>query len=191
VAAGAPQTIKLTLAPVAAAAPAAVVHNLDLADWDKSFVDDGGWFTRSGGDFVLYRITPPSGAFLFSLRPKDATFLRGSPKVRWVLNYSDNKNYILFEIDKESYTCTEYRAGRKTTRVDRKRHGWTSNTYTVSMTVAPERLTVALIAQDGTSTLLDDWMKTAGTFTEGRFGFYFPGNDQMWLANFRHTESAR
>jgi hypothetical protein len=35
---------------------------------------------------------------------------------------------------------------------------------------------------------LDKWKRSSAPFTGGRFGLYFPGDAQMWLANFTFTE---
>ncbi len=83
--AGQSKTLDLSLAPSG------------MSSWD----DPGAWkregdsFIRKGGDFVLYRVVPASGTFIFS------AMLTKGHLLQWVLNYSDPKNYVLFQIDDE------------------------------------------------------------------------------------------
>ena len=80
-----------------------------MSNWD----DPGAWkregdsFIRKGGDFVLYRVVPASGTFIFS------AMLTKGHLLQWVLNYSDPKNYILFQIDENNFYRTVIRNGQK------------------------------------------------------------------------------
>jgi hypothetical protein len=170
------------------AAPQPVVHSMNDADWDKPWSKSGEWFTRLGGNFVLYKITPASGTYEFTLRAKGSAF--SGPKVRWLARYVDERNYIVFELERQSYSVTEYRDGKKTMHLDKKKLSARSDVYSIRMTIDPDRLTVALTA-DGGAAELDDWKRPSPAFTDGRFGFYFPGDAQMWLANFTFTEQKR
>lgn len=156
--------------------PEPVVRAMNPADWDRAWTQDGGWFRAQGGGAALYRITPTIGVFQFTLH---------SPKARWLLGYIDERNYTLFELDKQSYSSLVYRNGKKTVRVDKKRHAPTAEYFNVRMTVEPNRVAVALVTE-GSVIPLDDWTgpEMSGA---GRFGFYLQGNSQLWLANFTFT----
>jgi hypothetical protein len=192
VVAGSTQNVNLALVQTAVQATAhpkapslPVVHAMDIADWEKPWRQDGGWFTRLGGNEVLYKVAPPAGTYLFTLRGKRSVF--SAPKVRWFANYVNERNYILFELERQAYSVTEYRDGKKLTHVDKKKLASSTDAPTIRMTIEPTRLTVALLA-DGATTELDDWTRPSPAFTDGRFGFYFPGDTEMWLANFTFTE---
>ena len=74
--------------------------------------------------------------------------------MRWVLNYSDPKNYIEFQIDKQSYSSEEYRNGKKIEHAKRKPHGLTEATsFEVQMTVAPTKISVEIRAGENFMTL--------------------------------------
>ncbi len=98
--AGQSKTLDLALAPNG------------MSKWD----DPSAWkrekdsFIRRGGDFVLYGDVPASGTFIFSAMPAKGHLLQ------WVLNYSDPKNYVLFQMDESSFYRTVIRNGEKRTR---------------------------------------------------------------------------
>jgi serine/threonine-protein kinase len=181
IAAGVTQTAELKLTPVKPMVRPPEVFQMDPADWEKPWTPDGEWFTRRGGDFVLYRRTPTAGTFQFTLRAKS--------KVEWVLDYSDPHNYLLFEIDKQTFTSSEYTNNRRKVITDRKRHGVKTDYFTVNLAVEPTHVVTTLVDEQGKSVTLQDWNRPDQPFTRGRFGIHLPGNSQVWLANFRFTQT--
>ncbi len=99
--AGQSKTLDLSLAPTG------------MSKWD----DPGAWkrerdsFIRKGGDFVLYGVVPASGTFVFSAMPAKGHLLQ------WVLNYTDPKNYVLFQMDDNNFYRTVIRNGKKTDEI--------------------------------------------------------------------------
>ncbi len=181
IAAGVTQTAELKLTPVKPIVRPPEVFQMDAADWEKPWTRDGEWFTRRGGDFVLYRRTPTAGTFQFTLRAKS--------KVEWVLDYSDPRNYLLFEIDKQTFTSSQYTNNRRTMITDRKRHGVKTDYFTVNLVVEPTHLVTMLVDEQGKPVTLQDWNHPDRPFTGGRFGIHLPGNSQVWLANFTFTQA--
>ena len=180
VAAGVTQTAELKLTPVKPIVRPPAVFQMDPADWEKPWTRDGEWFTRRGGDFVLYRRTPTAGTFQFTLR--------GKSKVEWVLDYSDPQNYILFEINKQTFTLSQYANNRRLAIVDQKRFGVKTDYFMVNLVVEPTRVVTMLFDEQGKPVTLQDWNRPGQPFTGGRFGIYVPGNSEVWLANFRFTQ---
>ncbi|HMD71104.1 MAG TPA: protein kinase [Bryobacteraceae bacterium] len=157
------------------------VFQMDAADWEKPWTRDGEWFTRRGGDFVLYRRTPTAGTFQFTLRAKS--------KVGWVLDYSDPQNYLLFEINKQTFTSSQYTNNRRTVITDRKRIAAKTDHFTVTLAVEPTHVVTTLVDEQGTPVTLQDWNRPGEPFTRGRFGIHLPGSSQVWLANFTFTQA--
>jgi len=99
--AGQSKTLDLALAPSA------------MSKWD----DPGDWkqerdsFVRKGGDFVLYGVVPASGTFVFS------AMLTKGHLLQWVLNYGDPKNYLLLQMDDNTFYRTVIRNGKKTDEI--------------------------------------------------------------------------
>lgn len=193
VAAGGARTLAFTLnlAKVVPVAPTQIVHTMRLEDWDKPWGMDGVWYTRQGGDFVLYKFTPAAGVFRFAIAPKASKgFLGigGNPKMRWVVNYVDPKNYIEFQIDKQWYSSEQYINGKKIEHVKRKAHGLTDVTsFEIQMTVAPAKLSIELRSGSDYTTL-DQFSDADSNYADGRFGFHLPNQDQIYLTNFSFTQ---
>jgi hypothetical protein len=192
VAAGGSHTLRITLPVVkpTVVVPTAITHTMKLEDWDKPWKMDGIWYVRQGGDFVLYKITPTAGTFNFAISPnsKGGVF-GGLPKVRWVIDYLDPKNYIEFEIDKQSFASAEYRNGKKTDHVKKRPHGVEGSSFQIRMAVDAGRLTVDIRSGDRWETL-DQWSESARNFGEGSFGFRLPNQDQMYLTDFQFVQPA-
>ena len=91
---------------------------------------------------MLYNITPTTGVFRFAISPKASKgFLGigGNPKMRWVINYSDPKNYIEFQIDKQILLVRRVPQWQEDrTRQAEDLMAWRRPAFEIQMTVAPE-----------------------------------------------------
>jgi len=181
--AGTLATVTLHLSPVAA--PVSAVHQMNAVDWDKPWAKEGDWFVRDQPGPVIYRITPVSGTFRFTLRPKDSAAPWANPQVQWMLNYKDSANYVLFEIDKKSYSRTVFVDGAKANgqkKFSKKLpHDWKESVI-LELVVDPAAVTLKLF--DGkTYQVIDTWQPSAN-IESGRFGFNVPKTERLLLANF-------
>ena len=167
--AGQSKTLDLSLAPSG------------MSKWD----DPNAWkhekdsFTRKGGDFVLYGVVPASGTFVFS-----AMLIKGQV-LQWVLNYSDPKNYVLFQMDDNNFYRTVIRNGEKTNEIKVPDKGDRKSFRTLQIRVSPTEL-VHQIKHGDSWTVLDRWTQPGANLGLGKFGFYIPGNDQVALSSLAH-----
>jgi tetratricopeptide (TPR) repeat protein len=152
-----------------------------MSKWD----DPGAWkqerdsFIRKGGDFVLYGVVPTSGTFIFSVMLTKGHFLQ------WVLNYSDPKNYVLFQMDDDNFYRTVIRNGEKTNEIKVPDKGDKKSFRTLGIKISPTELVHQIKHGDGW-TVLDRWTQPGTNLSLGKFGFYIPGNDQVALSSFAH-----
>ena len=152
-----------------------------MAKWD----DPGAWkherdsFIRKGGDFVLYGVVPASGTFVFSAMPTKGHLLQ------WVLNYTDPKNYVLFQMDDNNFYRAIIRNGEKTDELKVPDKGDKKSFRTLQIRVSPREL-VHQIKHGDSWTVLDRWTQPGANLSLGKFGFYIPGNDQVALSSFAH-----
>ena len=152
-----------------------------MSKWD----DPGAWkherdsFIRKGGDFVLYGVVPASGTFAFS------AMLTKGHLLQWVLNYTDPKNYVLFQIDDNNFYRTVIRNGEKTDELKVPDKGDKKSFRTLHIRVSPTEL-VHQIRHGDSWTVLDRWTQPGANLSLGKFGFYVPGNDQVELSSFAH-----
>jgi hypothetical protein len=169
VVAGQSKTLDLSLAPSG------------MSKWE----DPGAWkqerdsFIRKGGDFVLYGVAPASGTFVFS------AMLAKGRLLQWVLNYSDPKNYVLFQMDDNSFCRTVIRNGEKTDEIKVPDKGDMKSFRTVQIRVSATGI-VHQIKHGESWTVLDRWTQPGADLSLGKFGFYIPGNDQVALSSFAH-----
>ena len=171
VTAGQSKTLDLSLAPTG------------MSNWD----DPGAWksekdsFIRKGGNFVLYRTVPASGTFVFS-----AMLAKGHP-LQWVLNYTDPKNYVLFQIDDNNFYRTVIRNGNKSDEIIVPHIGENEkkSVRTLHIRVSPTEI-IHQIKHGNSWTVLDRWAQPGTNLSQGKFGFYLPGNDEVALSGFAH-----
>ena len=152
-----------------------------MSKWD----DPGAWkherdsFIRKGGDFVLYGVVPASGTFVFAAMPTKGHLLQ------WVLNYTDPKNYVLFQMDDNNFYRAVIRNGEKTDELKVPDKGDKKSFRTLQIRVSPTEF-VHQIKHGASWTVLDRWTQPGANVSLGKFGFYIPGNDQVALSSFTH-----
>jgi tetratricopeptide (TPR) repeat protein len=152
-----------------------------MSKWDDpvAWKEEKDAFIRKGGDFVLYGVVPASGTFVFSAMPAKGHLLQ------WVLNYSDSKNYVLFQMDDNNFYRTVIRNGKKTDEIIVPDKGDKKSFRTLLIRVSPTEV-VHQIKHGDNWTVLDRWTQPGANLSLGKFGFYLPGNDQIALSSFAH-----
>jgi hypothetical protein len=134
---------------------------------------------HKGGDFVLYEVVPASGTFIFSAMPAKGRLLQ------WVLNYTDPRNYVLFQMDDDNFYRAVIRNGQKTDEIIVPDKGDKKSFRTLLIRVSPTEL-VNQIKHGDSVKVLDRWTQPGSNLSLGKFGFYIPGNDQVALDSFAH-----
>jgi tetratricopeptide (TPR) repeat protein len=167
--AGQSKTLDLSLAPSG------------MSKWEDpaAWKHEGDSFTRKGGDFVLYGVVPASGTFVFSAMPAKGHLLQ------WVLNYSDSRNYVLFQMDDNNFYRAVIRNGEKTDQIIVPDKGDKKSFRTVQIRVSPTEL-IHQIKQGNSWIVLDRWTQPGVNLSQGKFGFYLHGNDEVALSSFAH-----
>lgn len=182
-AAGGQVFIDLTLASARAnTAPAPKAGG--MADWEdpSGWTRDGDAWVHKGGNFVAYKL-PAKGTFTFTVQLlKGGNLFRGG-HIRWFADYVDPKNYGLFEIDKKTFWAKSVTNGKSKDR-EKTQHGLENQkAFTIQVDVAPEHVVTRLKNGD-TWITLDSWTEAGRNFSEGKFGFYIPGNDEIGITEF-------
>ena len=151
-----------------------------MAKWDdpRGWKSEKGNYVHHGGDYVLYN-APSSGTFVFS-----AMLLKGH-RLQWVGNYTDPNNYGLFQMDENFFYRTVVRNGVKTEetkfplKVDKK------SFRTIQVRITPNEI-VHQTRNGDAWIALDKWNEPGLNLSQGKFGFYIPGSDQVALSSFSH-----
>jgi len=179
--AGQTRTVKVELARTKAPSrpPAAIPSGMAL--WGGGWVEEGGWFFHRGGNFVLSQIPRVDGRITFT------AMLRKGRRLRWVVNYTDERNHDLFELDRRSFYHTVVRNGRRTER-PRISHNLGDWQYcSVQIEVTPGSIVHRLRKGEEWTVLSQVPGEPGRDYTQGKFGFYIPGDDQVGLSHFIFT----
>lgn len=163
------KTLNLSLAPSG------------MSKWEEAgaWKQEGDTFVRKGGDFVLYGVAPVSGTFVFSAMAGKGHLLQ------WVLNYTDSRNYVLFQLDENNFYRTVIRNGAKTDAIIVPHKTDKKSLRTLQIRVSAVDLVHQI--KDGDSwTVLDHWTQPGTNLSSGKFGFYIPGNEQVTISSFAH-----
>jgi serine/threonine protein kinase len=152
-----------------------------MSKWDdpQGWKSENGIYVHHGGDYVLYNTSSTSGTFVFS-----AMLLKGR-RLQWVMNYTDPNNYGLFQIDDNFFYRTVFRKGVKTeeTRFPLKAEKKTFRTLQVRVT--PNEV-IHQTRNGDAWIVLDKWSEPGSNLSQGKFGFFIPGSDQVALSSFSH-----
>ena len=169
VVAGQSKTLDLSLAPNG------------MSKWDDpgAWKHEGNSFTRKGGDFVLFGVAPTSGTFVFS-----AMVTKGR-QLQWVFNYTDSRNYVLLQLDDNNFYRTVFRNGQKVEEIIAPYKGDKKNFRTLQIRVSPTELIHEIKDGDGLR-VLDRLTQPGINLTQGKFGFYIPGSDEVAVSSFAH-----
>lgn len=179
---GQSQNINISLAAdiSTAAAPEARVFGMERWEKPKQWSAEGAWLVHTGGNSVLYRVSPAAGTFTFTV-----ALLKGR-RLQWILNYSDDRNYALFQTDKRHLYRKDVVNG-KTFDLARVPLGQDRDAYhNLQVEITPEAVVHRVYEKEKWRTL-DEWKQPGRDFTKGKFGFLIPQNDQVGLSNFSFT----
>jgi hypothetical protein len=140
------------------------------------------WQTRKGGGFILYNRSAPQYSATFTARRNRGRLFGSGRRIRWVVGYKDERNYVRLELDDDRFYRVEVANGQeKATQI---KHGIANAEQVhVSVQVAGGRLVhqYSLPGKPGWQTI-DTW--TRAVPLDGRFGFYLPGDEEMQITNF-------
>jgi hypothetical protein len=181
-AAGETRTLELTLNK---AAP--VVRNGTMAD----FEDPAAWkqednvFVHRGEAFLPYRLAP-KGVFQFTVQLIKGGGVFRAGRIRWRLNYIDPRNYAQFEIDKKNFSARDIVKGKNTERAKTQHDMKDAKSFTIQIEVTPEHIVHRLRTGDSWVTL-DSWAQLGRDFTQGKFGFWIQGGDELGITDFSFT----
>ena len=146
---------------------------------DVTWTTDHGWYVRRGPAPALYP-NPPEGSFVFTVHRRKA-------KVRWVLRWRNNTDYLLFELDNRDFRRKQANGGaaRELAVV----HGQSGDKLvTLRIDVSKGRVTHSLWSNN-TWTVLDDWQDASLDFTSGKFGFWPAAGEEIGVSNFKFTHA--
>jgi eukaryotic-like serine/threonine-protein kinase len=186
VVAGRPNNVTLNLTPKSGGpAPAGPVKMEQWAATSGWKLEDD-WYLHRGGGPVLYPTVPSSGTFVFTAR-RSAGML-GKGRIQWVVGcIEDKSSYILFAIDKKSLHRAPVVAGKKGKEENQVLKTPAKDLeFTLRVDISSD--SVVTYVQQGSGWEKVDTLPASGLNpTAGKFGFYLPNTDELYISNFSFT----
>jgi len=187
---GKPNSVSLTLVKSAHPTTAGAVK---MEDWAtvSGWKPDGNWYVHRGGGLVLYPTQPSSGTFIFTALRQGGGGILGKGRIQWVVGCVDSKSdYVLFGIDKRNIHRAQLSEGKKVKDSDKstplKAPAGKELQYNIKVEILPDRVVTSI--QQGTDWIVaDTWQASGLNPATGKFGFYLPGTDELYISNFTFT----
>jgi hypothetical protein len=145
-----------------------------------------GWYVHTGGGLVLFPAVPSAGSFVFSAHRQAGAFGKG--RIQWVVGcVEDKSNYILFGIDKKNIHYAQVVGGKKQKEESAALKTQAKDLeFSLRVDVSPD--SVATFVENGKGWELISTLPVSGLSpATGKFGFYLPGTDELYISNFSFT----
>ncbi len=149
------------------------------ADWEHpaEWQADNGWLVHSGGNFVPFNVQPSTGVFVFSVRLlKGGVFTK---HIQWRVNSVDEKNYVLFQLEKKTLQSRIVSNGKSVERPKVQIEG--QEPFTLQIEISADRIVHKM--REGDQWVVIDTLPQANA-NQGRFGFFIPGKDEVAISGF-------
>ncbi|MCP5119054.1 MAG: hypothetical protein GY953_50265, partial [bacterium] len=101
-------------------------------------------------------------------------------------NYTNARNYTLFQMDGNHFYRKQVSKG-KSTQLAKVKHGIGKQPYFTLMVDVSSSAIVHKVLKDGAWADLDNWQETSADFSVGKFGFLVPKGDRIGLSDFSFT----
>lgn len=182
--AGENREVAFALAKASPAAPPPPV-----ASGMAEFEDAQGWkkegdnWVHKGGGFVPYKL-PAKGVFTFTVQLLKGGGVFRAGQIRWCVEYTDAKNYLLYELDRKNFWAGVIQKGQRLERVKTPINLANQKAYTIQIEVTPDRLVQKMRIGDDWK-VLDTFSEPGRDFTQGKFGFLIQGNDEIAISDFK------
>jgi hypothetical protein len=171
--------------PVAAPAPVVVTGGMGDFEDPSAWHKDGDAFVRKGGGFVPYKLAP-KGVFTFTVELLKGGGIFRSGAIRWCVQYLDSKTYLLYEVDRKNFWAGVVEKGKKYERIKTQHSLEKQKAFTIQIEVLPDKL-VHKLRVGNEWQVLDTFTEQGRDFTQGKFGFWVQGNDEIGISSFKFT----
>jgi hypothetical protein len=101
------------------------------------------------------------------------------------LDYTDPNNYVLFQMDDNFFYRAVVRNGVKGNETKLPLKGEKKTFRAMRVRVTPNEI-VHETRNGDAWVALDRWSESGANLSQGKFGFYIPGSDQVALSSFSH-----
>lgn len=165
----------------------AVIKTMGMDDFEDpaAWHRDGDAWSHRGPAFLALKMAPvPQGVFQFTVQlVKGGNWFHGG-RIRWCLNYRDNRNYALFELDNKNFWAKDVSHGKSTDRARNQLDLGKVKRFTVQVEVTPQQIVHTILIGQKWSPMYS-WTSDGRNFTDGKFGFLVQGDDEIAISDFK------
>jgi eukaryotic-like serine/threonine-protein kinase len=175
---GTQATVDIVLAAKPKKAPAAVTG---MSRWDdaKGWTQEGEWQIHKGGNFLSFQSENTNGRIEFN------ALLRKGKRLEWFVARTDDRNYILYRLDKKNLVAERYVDGKS--REVAKTQVNFDHDQPIAVRIEVNAGSVATTIRQGTApTPTTPVADSSAAFDKGRFGLHIPGKDEVGINSFAY-----
>jgi serine/threonine-protein kinase len=187
VGAGKANNVSLNLRPIGVTTAKTTVPTIEQWAATSGWKLENGWYVHRGGSLVLFPVAPSAGTFVFSARRSGGAF--GRNRIQWVAGcFEEKSDYILFGIDKKSIHRAAVVSGKKQKEdTEPLKTAAKDLEYTLKVEISSAGVNTYLHQEDGSWDKIDSWAASGLNPAGGKFGFYLPGTDELYISNFTYS----
>jgi len=184
IAAGKPNTVTLSLAPTGSGV-ASMASPQTMEQWalTSGWKLENSWYVHRGGGLVLYPAVPSAGTFVFSARRGGGAV--GGNRIQWAAGcIEDKSDYVLFGIDKKSFHRAAVTGGKQQKeKTEQLKSPAKEMEFTLRIEISASSVTTYMQGDSGWEKI-NSWTASGLNPANGKFGFYLPGSDEVYISNF-------
>jgi serine/threonine-protein kinase len=149
---------------------------LAQSGWEQ----EGKLLTRRGGEFVLSPQGAETGIYQFTV------FAQNGRRLEWVVNFKDDNNHVLYQLERDELSRTEVVNGQKAKPVRVRQDVKLDEFLSIRVEISADTILHRLF-RGQQWTVLDTWRVPGANFSQGKFGFHIPARDKIGLSSFTFT----
>ena len=175
---GAQAVVEISLTAKAKKAPAAITG---MGRWDDApnWSQEGEWQIHKGGNFLSFQADEVHGRIEFN------ALVRKGKRLEWFVARSDDRNYLLFRLDKKNLVVERYVNGRSREVSKTALSFDHDQPVAIRIEVTPGAVNTS-VRQGSAWTPTDAITDAEGNFNHGHFGLHIPGHDEIGLNSFAY-----
>jgi len=163
------------------------MERFDMTGWTRQ----DAWFTRHGGNFVLYNRQLGDGTIAFTVKlDRNGNPFSSGSRLNWVVGFVDSRNYVLLQIEKDAFFRSVISSGTSQPPTRLEHHIPTNVAYVnMRVRIAGTQLLHEYSVRENVWQTIDAWQATTGpdpkrAILSGSFGFFLPGTEEVAISNF-------
>ena len=153
-----------------------------MSRWDdaKGWTQEGEWQIHKGGNFLSFQSEEINGRIEFN------ALVRKGKRLEWFLARRDDRNYLLFRLDKKNLVVEQMSEGRSREIAKTPVSFDHDQPVAVRIEVSAGDVNTSIRQGTGGWTSTTPLTNPAGSFDKGHFGLHIGGRDEIGVNSFSY-----